>query len=212
MADPASPTVPNAAGVPVLGAGATTPSTGTAASADGSNTITVAVSPSWGIVDSSGNSIFPSGGGPDSYYSVGDDKAFNIPNYPVDSGGFESYNKAEKPANVRLVVMKMGAAADLQAFRQVIRTYLASVELLTIMTPGWTFRRYNMTEAAVERGPEKGAGLLQMTLTFTEVRTDATTAFTSSATASPSGADTVSIGAVQTSTPTGAQTPASSPQ
>lgn len=209
MADPASPTVPDAAGVPVLGAGATSPAAGAPATSD---TITVSVAVSWGITDLSGVSIFPAGGGPDSYYSVGDDKAFNVPTYPVDDGGFQSYNKAEKPGAVHLIVTKMGAPAALQAFRQIIRTYLASTDLLNVVTPGWVYRRYNLIESTLERGPQQGAGLLRMTLTFTEVRTDATTSFSSVATVSASGADTVSLGSVQAQTPTGAQIPGAVPQ
>jgi len=211
MANPATPTVPNAQGVPpVNGAAGSTPAPVTAATSDGNAIVVTGAQLKWGIHLTTGADYFANSVGPDSYVEVDDTAEWSIPDYPTETGGFESYNKVTKPGTVQLVLAKGGTVQSRQAFRNALDALAASTTLVNILTPGRTYRGYNLTRVGATRTPEKGAGLIQVNVTFTQVRTTVTLAFSN--VSDPSAFGNVSGGAVQTQAPAGNQTPGSPPQ
>lgn len=211
MADPTHPTVPDAAGVPPVNRKVGTTPPPVVPETNDSNTIVVtAPSLKWAIHKQDGSSYFPKGDGPDSYVEVDDSLDWSIPDYPTESGGFESFNKVTKPGEVHLTAAKGGSVGDRQAFRQRLDTLAASTDLVNIITPGRTYKKYNLTRMEVDRTAESGAQLLRIRLTFTQVRTTVTAKFTNVEDAS--AASNVNDGAVQPSTPSPSQTPTRAPQ
>jgi len=213
MANPSTPTVPNAAGVPpvkpVDGTGLP-PSTGpdivvVAKKSDGAN-VNKKTPPRWAIYTAKGAVAIA----PDSFKDLDDSKDFNIPRYPVESGGFQSYNKVELPADLRLALLKAGNDPAKTAFLKTVSDYAASTELLTVVTPGRTYRNMNLVHFDQHRSAEAGAAMLTVRLAFLEVRTSAKAAFTT--VADPTAASNVNGGAVQVRTPSASQTPAGAPQ
>lgn len=211
MADPAKPTVPVAPGVPpVQRTGTSTPAPVTPATSDGPGITVTAPTVVWGIHDTDGDDVFNVDQGPTSFAEVDDSKQENIPDYPVESGGFQSFNKVERPGEVQLTLTKEGSDAARQTFRQRIDSLRSSVQLLNILTPSRTFKNYNLTEVSVSRNATRGAALLTMHLTFKEVRNDVTATFSN--VASSSAAANTNSGAVQAAKPSATQTPGSSPR
>lgn len=211
MADPSAPTVPSAAGVPPVKPNPDIPAgTGpdivvVAQKSDGAN-IAKKSKPRWAIYEAGGAVAIA----PDSFKELDESKDWNIPRYPVESGGFESYNKVELPADVRLAVMKAGNDAAKSAFLAKIRRYAGGLDLLTVVTPGATYRRVNLIHYEQHRSAEAGAALLTVRLFFQEVRTTVKAAF--SDVGEPTAASNSNGGAVQPRTPGANQTPTGAPQ
>lgn len=224
MADPARPTVPKAEGVPPVN-----PPAGTIA-ADGSfipetvatedivvvgaktedaPTVAKQNKPAWGVFDKKGGLALKA----DSVREVEDDKEFNVPRYPIEGGGFQSYNKVEQPQQVQVIVTKGGSTSDKSSFIAAVDKLTASLDLLSVITPEQTYRNLNLVKSSKHRSAETGASLLVIQLTFEEVRvSSATVAFSDQTVKDPSGADNVSGGAVQTQTPQANQNPGKAPQ
>jgi hypothetical protein len=209
MANPATPTVPNAQGVPPVSGAAAAPASVTPATSDGNAIVVTGAQLKWGIHLPGGADYFANSVGPDSYIEVDDNADWSIPDYPTETGGFESYNKVTKPGTVQLILAKGGTQQSKQAFRNALDALAASTTLVNILTPGRTYRGYNLTRVGATRTAEKGVGLIQVNVTFTQVRTTVSLKF--SQVSDPSAFANVSGGAVQTQTPTGNQAPGSPP-
>jgi len=209
MANPATPTVPNAPGVPPVKPGVpetTSPDiVVTAKREDGAN-VNRKTKARWGIYTAGGALAIA----PDSFRELDDSKDWNIPRYPIESGAFQSYNKVEQPADVRLAVVKAGNDAAKDAFLKKVHSYASSLELLSVVTPGKTYRNMNLVHYEQHRSAETGAGLLTVRLFFQEVRTSAKSAF--SEVAEPTAASNVNGGAVQPGAPSPSQIPPGAPQ
>jgi hypothetical protein len=162
--------------------------------------------PAWGIFDKKGGLALAA----DSVREVEDDKEYNVPRYPLEGGGFQSYNKVEMPKQVHVIVTKGGTASDKSSFIAKVDKLTASLDLFTIVTPEQTHRNMNLTKNGKSRTAESGAGLISVHLTFDEARISVTTAFTD--VKEPSGADNQNGGAVQTQTPKANQAPGAKPQ
>lgn len=227
MADPARPTVPNAAGVPPVnpperGPGTIAPDGSFIPEFQDPNDIVVVAQktedapavakqtkPAWGIFNKKGGLALKV----DSVREVEDDKEHNIPRYPIEGGGFKSYNKVETPQQVQVIVTKGGSTSDKASFISAVTKLCGSLDILTVVTPEQTYRSLNLVKNSKHRSAESGASLLVVQLTFEEVRVgSADAAFSDQTVKDPSGADNVSGGAVQTQTPQANQNPGKAPQ
>jgi len=77
--------------------------------------ITTRVTQSWGIFNSKSKQVLNS----DSFVNVNFTNSTKVANYPVEQGGFESYNKVNNPSTVSVTLSKGGTAASREA-----RSYL----------------------------------------------------------------------------------------
>jgi hypothetical protein len=146
----------------------------------------------------------------DSVLSIEPSREFRISDYPVQGGGFASYNKVATPQELRVTVTKGGSNADRADFLHDLDALVQSVDLFNLVTPDTTFFDFNVTHYDYKRSADGGAGLLIVSLHLTEVRQTAQFKFTDSK--APSGADVKNDGPVQPVTPTDAQTPKGPPQ
>jgi len=173
--------------------------------ADALNVIGLFAGPQWGIFNQDGTLALE----PDSMISLDFKRDWKIPNYPVEEGSFQSYNKVALPSDTRIRLSKGGTVADRQAFLEQVAAVAESLDLFDVVMPeGALIQNVNFVSYALHRTSTNGVGLISVDLELEEVRETATATFSN--TAAPSGADPVSTGSVQPQTPTTAQSAAAS--
>ena len=146
--------------------------------------------PGWGIFLDGQPAIVP-----DSIIGVDFKRDWHIADYPIEDGGFESYNKVRLPYDSRITMVKGGTSADRNAFLAQLEAAAKSLNLYTVMTPEVQYENANIVHFDYTRRSTNGATLLTVSVWLQEVRVEASTTFTN--TASPSAADQVVTGAVQ---------------
>lgn len=186
------PDVPIATGVPPVLRDAANSSIGGEArlSGDGSD-VTQLAATQWGIFTQGGVQIIR----PDSVIGFGYAPEYRIADYPIEGGGFESYNKVAMPFQARVVMAKGGTLAERQSFHQAIEAIRGDRELYNVITPEAIYADVNVTRVELDRSQQRGAGMLVVELYLQEIRQQAVAAFSSSK--APSGASAINDGAVQ---------------
>lgn len=149
----------------------------------------------WGIFDSAGAPIVTG----DTVVAFDVAREFKAATYPIEKGGFQSYNKVETPFDVRLTFTQGGTEADRTAFLASIDAALESLDLYDVATPEKTYTSVNVVHMDMRRTSDKGVTLLMVDVGLLQIRATAQTAFTN--TANPAGAATTNTGAVQPQTP-----------
>ena len=152
--------------------------------------------PQWGLFDSGGNDVI----GADSVWTVEYRKEFNVSTFPIEQGGFASYNKVEKPYDARIAYLQGGSTSDRNAVIQTCETVVASLDLYTLVMPEFSFQNANVVHYEIAtRKSDTGVTLLRLELWIQEIRQASAPTFSN--TAQPSGADSVNDGAVQPFSP-----------
>lgn len=201
---PEFPNIPFAEGVPALARSILFPPDPNPelGEADGAGVKESPHAPNWGVFDKDGKKILD----PTSVVSFSFLNEFRIADYPIEQGGFESYNKVATPYDARVVFSKGGTDADRQGFLNAIETVIASLDLVDVVTPEKTYLNANIIRYDYERTSKNGVTLLSVALFLREVRlTDSTQGSQQSTdvnvpladTQAPSGQDPVTTGAVQ---------------
>ena len=162
--------------------------------------------PRWGLYTTGGAIALEA----DNVISFDHGQEFRVADYPIEEGGFESYNKVAVPTDIRLLFTKGGTEADRTKFMTTIDTIVASTTLYNVVTPEKTYLRMNVIRQTQRRSAEGGAQLIGIELQLREIRNATKAVFTS--TKAPSGAKAVNDGAVQPVTPAAGQTPAKAPR
>ena len=118
-----------------------------------------------------------------------------ISDYPVEKGGFGSYNKVQMPYDVRLIMTRGGTVEDRQDFVKAVQDAWQATELFNVVTPEGVYLDVNVVTVRQVRAADRGAGLLTMEVGLRKVRQTAKLTFTN--TKEPSGAGQVKDGSVQ---------------
>jgi len=126
----------------------------------------VASSDDWGIFDRSGQPIAQ----PDSVIALEYQAEQRIADYPMEEGGFQSYNKVAVPFSIRLALSKGGSVADRTAFLNVLEDLRASLDLVDVATPEKVYIGVNVTHAGMSRSATQGAGILTVEIMLQEIR------------------------------------------
>ena len=202
---PGVPQVPRQPGVTQ----STGPSLGTPA-AQGALWQSSQTAPTWGIFDSSGNQVVT----PDSVYDFSYHKEYDIPNFPVQSGGpttptgFANYNKVELPFELSVRMTKGGTQSDRATFIQQVESIAGTIELYTILTPEKSYQNCNVTRVELTRRGASGAYFLaEMDVYFEQIiqttatYTNTTLPNTANA-ADPTAQPTTALGTVNPQAPT----------
>lgn len=185
------PDVPNTPGVPAVNraAGATT-ATEPKLQAD-SILVTGAAKDQWGIYTSDGAKVLDA----DSVMSIGFEAESRVADFPVEQGGFESYDKVALPFGARVVMTKGGSLADRRDFVAKLDEVRTDLNLYNVITPERTYLGANITRVSIDRSREQGANLITAEVILQEIRQTVIATFTASQ--QPSGADTRNNGIVQ---------------
>lgn len=143
----------------------------------------------WGFFDSTGKTAVLT---PDSVLSFDYRESRNVAHYPLEDGGFESYNKVIEPAEADFKVIKTGTEKAKDDFLNTVKSMVADTNKYTLMTPNATYKNFNLTNYGYRRAVKDGAYILIVSLHFVEVLSAKVTKNTpaQSTTATPSATGT----------------------
>lgn len=147
----------------------------------------------WGIVNQSGAYVLE----PDSTVSVAYNRDSRILTYPVEGGGFRSYNKVQMPFEPVVTLSKGGKLTDREAFINKLEELVSSYELYNFITPEHTFLNVNIERIAYDRRSDRSAGMITVDVFMKEVRVTGVSEFIN--TVSPDGTAERNAGPVQVS-------------
>lgn len=200
------PNVPALPGVPALArSGASLMALAGLASlyaGDGAGVSALTSEPVWGLYTLDGAVAAEA----DSVVSFEHALDVRISDYPVEGGGFATFNRVILPFDQRITFAKGGSDEDRATFLAAIDAAVRSADLFHVVTPEKTYVNVSVTHNDLRRQARNGVTLLLVEVFVREVRV--IDAATYSNTADPSGAAQVSSGTVQALDPTPAQTSA----
>lgn len=120
---------------------------------------------------------------------------YAIADYPIEDGGFQSYDKVQIPGDIRVRVSSGGSAAERQAMLDDVESIAGTLDLYDIVTPEKVYRSYNVSHYDVSRTATNGVGLIVCDIWFTEIRTTQSATF--STTQNPVNAGPQAVGNIQ---------------
>lgn len=120
---------------------------------------------------------------------------WSISDYPVEQGGFQSYDKTQLPYDLRMRVAAGGSESNRQALLNTVDTAANSLDLYNAVTPERTYQSCNITHYDYKRTASNGVGLIVVDIWMVEIRVTATAAFSN--TQQPGTAGQQSLGNVQ---------------
>lgn len=127
----------------------------------------------WGIFDKDGNLALE----PTSFGSFEFGLEYRIADYPLEGGGFESYDKVATPYDTRIALTKSGSLAEREGFLAVVHRLVGSLELYSIVTPERTYLDVSFERVGMVRNATNGAGMLTVEMILREVRAAAKAQF-----------------------------------
>lgn len=165
--------------------------------------------PTWGIftADGTGRVITP-----DSVIGFEYRGEAKIMDYPIEFGGFSTYNKVQVPFDIRMRMVCGGNIATSEmtrmSFLQRLEDMKASLDLYQLITPDFVYPSVNLVHFDYSRTAVNGVSLLMVEASFQEVRVTGEATYTN--TKSDSSTGTVSQGNVVPSIPSKTQMSAAS--
>ena len=130
-------------------------------------------------------------------------KDWALSDYPVEQGGFESYDKVERPFDVRLRFVAGGSAQRRAALLATVGAISGTTTLYAAATPDVAYANVSVKGYSYSRTAANGLSLLVIDVLCSEVRQ--ASAIDAMSVASPSASPTVNDGTVQALPPTPAQ-------
>lgn len=162
----------------------------------------------WGLYDADNILVLTA----DTVLAVAFGNDFRISDYPLEDGGFESYNKVATPYTARIRMAFAGkSAGDRAQFLSDLDEALKSLELYSVVTPEAVYGNANIARYDYKRESREGAGMIVADLLITEVRLSSNPQYLTVAgvaplpaaqVRNPGSADIVSGGQVQAVDPT----------
>lgn len=150
------------------------------------------VAAKWGIYAADGTPIATF----DNIVAVEVDLEAQISDYPVEQGGFASYNRVIRPFDVHVMATKGGSVEDRQEVIGAVQSAWSSTDLFNVVTPESVYGNVNVISMRRSATAERGGGLLTLEIGLRNVRQTATLAFTQ--TKSPAGSEVQQKGSLQT--------------
>ena len=162
--------------------------------ADSGPQVQADIAQQWGLYDQSGLPAVIA----DNVQSLEVALEAQISDFPVENGGFASYNKVIRPFDVRIAMTKGGSVEERQAFVQQVQDAWQSLDLFNVVTPEVVYLDVNVVGVRRLVESDRGVGLMMLDVSLRKVRQTGRLAFTS--TAQPASAGVSNNGAVQTQT------------
>lgn len=153
----------------------------------------------WGLFNQSGDVAIEA----DNLVMFENNLEARISDYPVEQGGFASFNKVIVPYDIRLVMTRGGTVEDRQTFLQAALDAWESTDLFNVVTPECVYLDLNVVGVHQQRAADRGLGLLSLEISLRKIRQTATLAYSKTKAASSSGLQ--QNGSVQTSQPAASQ-------
>jgi len=142
----------------------------------------------WGIFDSSGNQLGSTSSGGNSLLTTVLESALvgpgpilstnsfefkretRVSDFPVEDGGFASYNKVVLPGEPTVRYCFSGGVNDRGTFLAALDNACQSTNLYSVKTPEVTYYNYNITDYSIIRRADSGANMLIVELHLREIR------------------------------------------
>ncbi|WP_447921060.1 hypothetical protein [Achromobacter aegrifaciens] len=186
------PDVPMAPGVPAVFRDAASASVFELASLGlGARTGLMFGPPRWGLYGDDGRQVLVF----ETFLGITFEQNGQISSFPVEQGGFSSFNKVDAPFEAKIKLAHAGDQASRNVMLSVLERIAGSTELYAVVTPEIVYPSANLVKYSYTRGDKNGSSLLLVDLTLSEVWQTAVPL--SSATREPSGAAQKSNGQVQ---------------
>lgn len=139
---------------------------------------------------------------PDSFLEFGYRNEFSVSDYPVQDGGFVSYDKVANPYEAVVRMSKGGTKQERKKFLDSIEAIIDTVDLYDILTPEKTYIGVNVLRYELARRGNRAAFFFtEVDLYFREIRTVtatySNTAVTTENAQNPSAAPVSNAGTVQ---------------
>lgn len=93
-----------------------------------------------------------------------------VSEFPVEAGGFASYNKVQKPSEPVVTFSFEGSVKERKDFLAAIDKASKSTDLYSVVTPEATYINHNITGYGYPRESNHGANLIIVRLTLREIR------------------------------------------
>lgn len=137
----------------------------------------------WGLFTQDGDFAAPA----DNVLMFENQLEARIADYPVEEGGFSSYNKVTMPFDIRLVMSRGGSVEDRQDFIKAVNDAWQSTELFNVITPECVYLDVNVVSVRRAASADRGANLLALEIGLRKVRQTAKLTFTSTKDAASAG-------------------------
>lgn len=128
----------------------------------------------------------------DNFISLEYKQDWVIADYPVEDGGFETYDKVSMPFDARVTVSCGGSVGKRATFYNSIKEIAGDLNLYDIAMPEETLQGVNVAHIDFKRTNIQGVGLLVACIYLIEVRSNAEIAFTATPSTPASPTDTKS--------------------
>jgi hypothetical protein len=127
----------------------------------------------WGIFDANGDPLtgftMSLVGAIQSTYSFTFDRENQVSSFPVERGGFATYNKVRMPATPSIVLNLTGSISDGTQFLNAIENACNSTQLYSVITPQVQYINYTIQKYNYSRTASQGATLLSVEIFLMEV-------------------------------------------
>jgi hypothetical protein len=191
------PNIPALPGVPALARSNNAKFVGAALNIVGQLLPADLFGPKWAILSSTGSPFIQ----PDSFVAFEYREERKIPTYPMEKGGFQSYNKVAMPFDIRVTVTCSGNGKTKKAnFLTKLQEGMDSTELLKINTPEREYDNCNLIHVDYRKESMHGATLIIAQLYFQQIRIAQAP---KASTTDPSGASKTPLGQLSPVTPSG---------
>lgn len=171
------------------------------ATADSSDLQLTKSGPLWGVFQD-GQSIFAGDLEPDSILAIEYRREWTVADFQIEKGSFSSYDKVQRPFDVRLRLTKGGSETTRTAFIAFVEVIGDSLELVDVVTPVRTYLGVTLTGIGYQQTATNGVELITFDLALREIRQTAASAMSASIIKDPGSADPTNGGTVQPQTPT----------
>lgn len=186
------PNVPNLPGVPALSSYLSLPSPGLLIGLVSS--LSQGLQPLlWGIYSQFGVPIIASALSPLSSFLTGGQvlnfsvldfeykQDWSLSNYPVEQGGFQSYDKVQLPFDVRMRIAAGGAESNRVSLLALVESIANTTALYNVVTPEQVFLNCNVSHFDFKRTSTNGLGILIIDIWLLEIRETSTSIFSNTA-------------------------------
>lgn len=160
--------VPVADGVPMVAGGNLAPTPGLVSSdTTGALGNAVPATPLWGIF-LNGNVVITA----DNVISLEYKQDWDILDYPVEQGGFETYNKVQLPFEIKLEFSSGGSVSNRQALLDSVAAIAGDTNLYDVHMPEEFYSNMNIMHYSFERRSTNGVGLIKVGVWLRQIRQD----------------------------------------
>lgn len=120
----------------------------------------------WGIFTQDSNSLFDLDSLADLRYETGG----RVSDFPIEKGGFVSYNKVSGPFRAKVRASVGGSKDRIAAFINALDAAVKDTNLYNIVTPEKTYLNVNIEHVSYSRSSDRGFNLIFADITLKEIR------------------------------------------